>query len=217
MSNQKQLCPHSDINILSRLKEYISFAEFKQLIDRVLQIQRTRKLENIAVISEFAQEGKTFFSTAFGIGYANRTRSKTLIVDTTTFTHPDSLTLERTLELDDRKKEDSHINHTLVVNVDALKMIEFQPSEPEAEESKASQIIETYQSQYGLILFDTCALSAKNKHNIDPLAVARQCQSSILIISKQTADAGGLKRIKDRLEKEHVQLLGIVYNAGKYA
>ncbi|MGZ3685894.1 MAG: hypothetical protein ACXVCI_18685, partial [Bdellovibrionota bacterium] len=70
---------------------------------------------------------------------------------------------------------------------------------------------------FDLVIFDTCAMAAKNRNNLDPIAIARRCDAAVLLVSKRSATRTLLHEIRERLKKEKLELLGIAVNDGVMA
>ena len=73
--------------------------------------------------------------------------------------------------------------------------------------------LESVKNRYNLILIDTCAISANQSDTIDPVVVANQVDSSILITSHRSVHRTALESIKHDFKRYNVRLLGTVFNA----
>jgi hypothetical protein len=216
--------PPKNVNVLERIREFSRFTETRQILDRILraQAQAQGQPRAIAILSESAGEGKTLLAAALAVGYSDLGRTRALVIDAATpglRESESSLRLDRALEADELSGPGSPIRRTLSVQVDLLSLAEWTENSPGGlPETRVSEIVSSLAPVYGLILFDTTALGSKNRDRLDPLAVARRCDSSIIVISRvilsQSTYGDGLHAIQDRLRRERLPLLGVVHNEG---
>jgi Mrp family chromosome partitioning ATPase len=214
-ANVAQL-PGPEVDLPRVLQSVVRFAETKQIIDQVLHAQTERKLRSLAVLSELAQEGRTLFTAVVALGYGQLMRKKVLVVDCSTMRNPDSLTLDRLLDFDDSSEEGKRgeVRRTLSANVSLVRLSEWAEERDAMAEYEVKTLLESVGRSFDLVLFDTCAMGVKNRNNLDPIAIARRCDASMLVVSARTSSRGGLVDIRNRLRKERLELLGLASNDG---
>jgi Mrp family chromosome partitioning ATPase len=175
------------------LKSYIRQAELESLVERFRILQDEQKFRSVAIISEFDDEGKTFVSAALALAYAERSKKRVLVVDTTADSNltPNPLT-HSLIEMLDK--------HDAVDLVDAL------------DENSLSALLSRVTTQYGLVLVDTTALRKKNKKNLDPSAVGRQCDAALWVSANQDGEVGVSNENHQRLIGSGINLVGVIHN-----
>src|SRR5258706_1061341 len=77
-----------------RFQEFVRYAEMRHLAYNVAALQRDKMFHSLAVLSFFPAEGKTLLCAALAMAYAEASRTKVLVVDTTTFQNKNSLFLK---------------------------------------------------------------------------------------------------------------------------
>lgn len=209
--------PAPDTNSLAALRDFIQFAEMKQVLDHVLLLRNHRKLSTVAIVSEAPREGKTFFAAALALAWGEMVGKKVLLVDTSTFTGPWSLELLSILECDEAKATRGQPVRTLSKNVHVLQLKDWKNDEGAGfAEYQLDRFIQAQKEQFDLVIFDTCALSATNRNNFDPVSISRRCDGALLVISQREARGGGMVTLKDRMDRERLPVLGVVKNSGAH-
>lgn len=213
-----------------RLKDFIRYSEVKQVLYRILDLQKERGTDfrSLAVVSALPGEGKTLFCTALAMAYVETCRARLLVVDTTTFNRPGSLILRQCLD-------PSHPQIDLLSlaeerrsanGVKPLSGVERQegplgtdereglppPSPMEIEHSLIRKVAKEHAKQYGLVILDTTALSVKNKNNLDPSLVARKSDASLLLVSRKLLESSDLGERLQQLMDPALHLIGVVSN-----
>jgi Mrp family chromosome partitioning ATPase len=218
-----------------RLQEFIRYSELKQLVYNIVALQEEKRFHSIAVISFFPGEGKTLFCAALAMAYAETCRSKVLIVDTATFQNKRSLALKDCFNgsaslvdvtpLEDLRKNSkaftppsnsqiqSEKGPVLDVEVVTVRPIKMSMT-LEHDFTLIKKVSEEHSPHYGLVLFDTSAVHAKNRNNVDPLLVARLSGASVLVASRRLLDAPNLNASLKVLKDPLLHLLGVISNEG---
>jgi len=225
----------SSINALNgRLQEFICYSELKQLTYNIVALQQEKRFHSIAVMSFFPGEGKTLFCAAIAMAYSETCRSKVLIVDTTTFRNKRSLALKECFNgsgpmvevttLEGLRNDPNIIvasptpqirsekGPVLEAEIITGRLPKLSIPEIENDFSLIKKVSEERSQRYGLVLFDTAALHAKNKNNIDPLLVARLSGASVLVASRKFLDAPNLNISLKVLKDPMLHLIGIIAN-----
>jgi Mrp family chromosome partitioning ATPase len=197
------------------LFEFIRYTEFKRLLGQISTTLDRDGLKTVAVLSEMPGEGKTFFVSALALGYSLLLNRKVLVVNTTNQPQGREL-FHRTIF---QKESESMARPGEVVAVSRTidLLSPFQDEDGAIEESsdfQMGQYIRAVQDSYDLVLFDTCAMSTSGSSNMDPIIIARQVDTSILLFSDRSLNRQALPSIKDKLGQWGVRLLGMIYNAG---
>jgi Mrp family chromosome partitioning ATPase len=179
----------------------------KHLLDRLLMLQEEDKFTSVAVLSELNDEGKTFVTAALALAYTDRLKKRVLVVDTSTpppAKAGESAPAGQVGQL-----------HELLDKVDTVDVITFREWSGLAKGQDADEYqlkILLSQVGYGLILVDTCALMRRNRNNLDPAVIGRQCDAAVLVsagteVSDEISDEN-----RKRLITSGVNLVGMIHN-----
>jgi len=214
-----------------RFQEFVQYAELRHLAYNVAALQREKMFHSLAVLSFFPSEGKTLLCAALAMAYAEVSRAKVLVVDTVTVQNKSSLILK-----------DCFNGSAPNVEVRSLKQIRNRSTapgtlirqKPEVLESTVvyekprhlaisrdddvsliKEVAEDQSKEYGLVLFDTMPLHARNKSNVDPLLVARLAEASVLVMSREGLDAPKLSASLKIVKDPAFNLIGIISNEEK--
>jgi Mrp family chromosome partitioning ATPase len=207
--------PGPDADLPRTLQNIVRFAETKQILDQILHAQRERKFRSLAILSELPREGRSIFTAVLATGFGQLVRQKVLAVDCNTARSPHSLTLERLLESDELAGEKAdQVRKTLSVNVSLVQLKDWAEGMDAIAEYEVKNLMDGPGRSFDLALFDTCALAAKNRNNLDPIAIARRCDASILLVSRRSETRSMHSQLRERLRKEKLEVLGIVHNEG---
>ena len=215
----RQQLPGPEVDLPRTLQSVVRFAETKQILDQLLQAQRERKMRSLAVLSELPREGRSLFTATLATSFGQLVKQKVLVVDGSTQRGSYSLSLERLLESDELS-EDTHVKQvrrTLSVNVSLVRLRDWAEGMDTIAEYEVKSLMDGPGKNFDLAIFDTCAMAAKNRNNLDPIAIARRCDAAVLLVSRRSATRAMLGEIRERLKKEKLELLGIVLNEGVLA
>lgn len=219
------------------LFDYIRCSEFKRLLDQIHTLQETQDLKSLAVLSEFAGEGKTFLISVLALGYASFLRKRVLIMDTISQTRDESFYLTNVLGsqlmMDGQGEGTDKGIIDLITSRSLYRQIQlYEQHEPipalEAElpvpyderfgyENSDFQIgsfVASLYDSYDLILLDTCALKDVEKENLDPIILAKQAGAAILVTSQRSLERSTMGKIKKELQRSNVTLVGTIFNDG---
>ncbi|HUP58603.1 MAG TPA: hypothetical protein VM598_14185 [Bdellovibrionota bacterium] len=199
----------------SPLFEYIRYTEFKRLLGQITATLDAGKLKTVAVLSEHPGEGKTFFVSALALGYSVLLNKRVLIVNTTS--QPTNRELLHRNVFQKEAETMSQPGQIVPVSRTIDLLSPFHDEEGRVEESsdfQMGQYIRSVQDTYDLVIFDTCAMSASNADHMDPIIIARQVDTSILLFSDRSLSREALPSIRDKLAQWSVRLMGMVYNTG---
>ena len=189
----------------TRLQEYSRYYELKQMAYNIAALQQEKAFHSLAVLSFLPGEGKTLFCAAMAMAYAEACKTKVLIVDTTTFHHKHSFVLKECLN-----------GLAPLIQTASLEDLRSAPAATSMENdfSLIKKVAEDRSQQHGLVLFDTAALQAKNRSNMDPLLIARLSSASVMVVSRTFLDAPHLTDSLKLLKDPALHLLGIISNEG---
>ena len=173
------------------LAGYLTYAEIKNLIQRIESSRSASGTGSITVLSDLPGEGRSFFSAVLAAGLTRLDpRRRCLVVDASAhFPEPSQVLAE------------------LVEPFDRIDVVRLRDNE-----SALKGILESARGQYENVIVDTCALSRQNRNNLDPILLARQTAGALLLnsrlsLSEEKAEIGGR-----RLMNAGVKLVGVVYN-----
>lgn len=77
--------------------------------------------------------------------------------------------------------------------------------------------IESFSDGYDVVLFDTCAMNAADKDNMDPIVIARDTDAVILLTSPRSLDRELMGRLVGDFKRWEIQIIGTVFNPGPSA
>ena len=109
------------------------------------------------------------------------------------------------------------IRKTLTLNVSFLKLKDWAEHFGTIAEYDVKSILDGPGKGFDLVIFDTSPMAAKNRNNIDPIAVARRCDASLLLVSPRTSSRSQLVNLRERIRREKLDLLGLMVNEGVLA
>lgn len=216
-----------------RLKEFVQYSELKQLAFNIAMLQRQNMFHSLAVLSFFPGEGKSLFCATAAMAYAEASRSRVLVIDTTTLQNRGSLALRDCfnppspavdlMTMDEIRKgsanvplsrgdsggaQDETIHEPEIVTSSHFKAISGQESDPDL----LRRVAQEKSKSHGLLLLDTAPLNSRNKSNVDPLVVARQSDASILIVGRKLLNATDLSACLKIARDPTLRLVGVVAN-----
>lgn len=192
------------------LNEYINYSEIKQVIDNIHTQVKHQKIKTIAVLSEFNEEGKSFFTATLCIAYSKFYNEKVLLIDTS----PIKNNFASFIDQEAKNAKDSIIKSTIFPNFDVVNILDFPRQNGEISEYQIDIMAKEFSDDYSLVMIDTTAFGSRNRNNAHPLVIAKRCDSSILIVSEISSSKKELDRFQLSLKESHVKLLGVIYNEG---
>ncbi|MDR3607103.1 MAG: hypothetical protein P4M08_06970 [Oligoflexia bacterium] len=192
------------------LLNYIQYSETKDLLDRLLMLQENAKFKSVVVLSELSGEGKTFVTAALALAYTERLKKRVLVVDTATprpagAANPGRPSPDLLNELLERSE---------TVDVISLRAWSGLKKGGDAAEYQLKALFSQVAAQYGLVLVDTSSLARKNRNNLDPSVIARQCDAAVLVSSKIEFAVNVSLENRKRMEASGIKLIGMIYNRG---
>lgn len=194
------------------LNEYINYSEIKQVIDNIHIQVKEQKIKTMAVLSEFNEEGKSFFTATLCIAYSKFYNEKVLLIDTSTIKN----NYAGFIDPEGKNQNDTMIKHTIFPNFDVVNIKDFPHQNGEISEYQIDIMAKEFSDDYSLVLIDTTAFGTRNRNNAHPLVIAKRCDSSILIVSEITSSKKELDRFQISLKESQVKLLGVIYNEGAH-
>jgi Mrp family chromosome partitioning ATPase len=219
--------------VTARIGEFVQYSELKQLAFNLTMLQRQKLFHSVAVLSFFPGEGRTLFCATAALAYAEASRSRVLIIDTTTLQNRGSLNLRDCFSppspsVDVQKMTDIRGNpddgpgsehgrhngaHANVHESEVVSNTRFKTvSGEEADQNLLRSVTQKESASHGLVLFDTAPINSRNKNNLDPLVVARQSDASILIVSRKLLNAVDLNACLKIARDPTLRLVGVVAN-----
>lgn len=212
--------------IRNPLFEYVRYTEFKRLLGQITLIMDGEGFNSITVVSELPEEGRTFFVSAVALGYSLLLDRRVLVVNTASQSQYRSLMHERIFQFGKvgqgfsgpPSPPDAGSVGSLLRPRPGIELISpFAGGEnqvPVSSDFQLGRYIESLKESYDLVLFDTCALNANNKNNMDPVVIARQSDTAILLTSWKSMDRALLSRTQERLRHWNIRLMGTIFNTG---
>ena len=74
--------------------------------------------------------------------------------------------------------------------------------------------IDRFSRGYNIVFIDTCALTKANNCMIDPVIVAKNVDTSILVVSPKSLGHASMRNVVSKLKRYGINPLGAVYNTG---
>lgn len=202
----------------SALLDYVHAPEFKRLLSDIAAAQHERDFRSIAVLSRDRGEGKTFFVSVLALGYAAFLGRRVLILDSIAQNSVSALYLERLFHADSADAPALASRGS----IDVMTSRELGDEESDSVHAGAPRLggadftigdfIGRMHADYDLIVVDTCALSGSSVHTLDPIVVARQTDTAILVTSQATLHRDAVSEVGRELRRRSIALLGTVYN-----
>lgn len=200
---------NKDNGVLRLLNDFVRGTEVKRLINQIINAQNRNGFRTLVILSEFAGEGKTFFTAAMALSYARYLASNVLIVNTIPQQGQGDALLKAVVG--------RHNSSTLKGASGRIDLIAARMDSAGQFDSPDFQIayyIDKFANNYDLVLIDTCAMSMNTSEYIDPVIVARYADASILITSNRSVERGVARKIVQKLNRYGIKPLGTVYNSG---
>lgn len=210
--------------------DYIRHPEYKRILHFVVTAQSRESFVSMAVLSKYPGEGKTFLVSVLALGYATFLQRKVLIIDSVSQNRNESFYMGRIMGNEFNESSRSAPACIDLMTTRGMKQhgvrSRKQLTGPEhlarndEEESfnttdfQIGGFIESLKDSYDLILLDTCALSEADKCNMDPVILAKESHTSILVTSPRSVERANVREIKAELDRCDVRALGTVYNSG---
>jgi Mrp family chromosome partitioning ATPase len=188
--------------------EYLAYTECKRLLNQIVVNQQKQGFKTVAVLSNMAREGKSFFVLSLALGYATLLGKRVLVVDVVNQTSDRSLFRETILG---EERTEQGVACGLV---ELLSTRNKDGRSAEATDFQIGPYVDSIKDLFDLVLYDTCALDSATKENIDPVIIARSADVSILVTSPRSIGGDLISRTKERLERWDIKLLGMVFNDG---
>ena len=67
-------------------------------------------------------------------------------------------------------------------------------------------------AKYDLVILDTCAITDSDINNVDPIIIAKEVDTSILVTSEKSMSKDSILTIKQEFDQYGIPLLGNVYH-----
>ena len=182
------------------LCEYLQHAQFKRLLSQVRTAEEKAGARSIALMSEFAGEGKTFFTSTLALGYASLLKRRVAIVDTVS---PRS---------EAGKKNWAPTQYPL--HMDYIGSLHVSDVAPDATDFQIAEYIAALERDYDLVLIDTCSLADSNSHSMDPLIIAHHADAALFVTSRRSLGKEQLLDLRREVKRWDINVLGTVHNEG---
>ncbi|MCB0333762.1 MAG: hypothetical protein KDD55_09710 [Bdellovibrionales bacterium] len=193
------------------LLDYIRRTEFKRMLNRIVMAQAEEGFRSISVLSEYPEEGRSFFISALALAYTRYLHSRVLIVETIEQTKNRSLFLQSVVGEHLPESENPHFEDDPGY-IDLLTTRSLGEGEYDTADFQIGKYLQKLEGRYDLVLVDTCPLSEVNARSIDPYIIARHTEAAVLITSPQSMKRSIVSPIVEQVKRMGVRLLGTVYN-----
>lgn len=196
------------------LLEYIKMPRFKRLLSEIVSAQHERDFRSLAVLSRSAGEGKTFFASVLALGYATFLRRRVLILDTIAQGNGGELYLGEVLSEVSSKNAQIDIVTSRAIEEDEDTASSRARLGLPGVDFGIGDFLERVSREYELIVVDTCAIVETSSSKLDPIVVARQTDTAVLVTSKPSLETRSLEALGRELRARRVDLLGTIHNGG---
>jgi Mrp family chromosome partitioning ATPase len=211
------------------LFDYIKHPDFKRLLNQIVSQQAEQGFRTLSVLSKFPGEGRTFFTAVLALGYSLYLGRKVIIIDTVNSTRSDSFFFGRILS--DDRVEKAMISGPGVIDLMTMRALtrqirllqrsnsndlnllsENEILDPATADFKVGQVLALLRTKYDLVLIDTFAFESSSKENIDPLIIAKQTDTSLVVTSQKSLERSAILSLKSELKSASINLLATVHN-----
>ena len=196
--------------VLASLYSFIGHTEIKRLMNQIYTSQRASFFKTVAVLSESAGEGKSFFTAALALAYSNMMRSKVLVINTVPDSPVGDLLLKSVVGV-----------HSEANGTDKIARVDLITARNDVNKQQAlgsdfqlTNYIDRFSRGYNIVFIDTCALTKANNCMIDPIIVAKNVDTSILVVSPKSLGHASMRNMVGKLKRYGITPLGAVYNTG---
>ncbi len=212
----------------SLLDAYIRQPNFKRMLSRVSAAQDEMNFRSIAVLSEYAGEGKTLFISALALGYALYLRRRVLIMDTVHQTADESFYFQSLMRFEEEstagRRRGNSYQDAPQGGLDLLttRTIDLQIHGSIGERRGARRyevsdffigdFLRKQCERYDIVLVDTCALSRVNASHMDPVVLATQTDRVILLLSPKSLESRVIAGLRKTLADKRINVLGAMVN-----
>jgi len=212
--NETRIPPPSATDSVSDQLEHITaYSEIKKILDNIGHLQQRESFKSIALLSFLPAEGRTLFAATLAMAYANTWKRKVLIVNSCTVKRSGSLTLDQCLGEPSKPNTSKFFgSHHPLVDMISLSDWVGTANEPSQSADKYRIRELTSRPDYSLVIIDTSPISSKNRNNFDPIALARQADASILLISQGILKNFSIDTYLEEVKDPHIRLIGVVEN-----
>lgn len=204
--------PKAGLDVPKFLRAYVGYAEFRALVDSLSRAAEKKQLKSFAIVSEGSGEGKTFLAASLALAFALQRGQRVLVVDMTTFEQEGSLSLARLLDADASDLSVGAFMTTCEERIELVRVANLNADFGSSTELRVREFREGPAKDFDLVIFDTCALDARNRRNVDPAAVARGAGAAVLVASPLSQRRESVNSVRARLQGAEVPLLGVVAN-----
>ena len=198
-------------HVSEKLEYHIRTPEFKRLLNMIVTTQKQHRFKSLAVLSLFPQEGRSFFVSALALGYAKLLNARVLVLDTVSQTNNRSLYLDRILDKYEPGTPESGFWQE-PGHIDLMTSRGPAGGGSESTDFQIGPYVEYLRDHYDLIILDTCAITDSDIENMDPIVVARQVDTTILLTSEKSMTKESMVVVKQELDQYGIPLLGNVYH-----
>ena len=194
--------------------DYLRFSESKRLLNQLALLQEREKFKTLALLSEVANEGKSFLALMLAYGFASLLHRRVLLVDAVYQTHGRTLYLDRLMGPREERGMPRPKSEPNPGVIDLLTTRSEEVAHLSTTDFQLGPYIEENKALYDWVLYDTCALNAAGKEHLDPVVISRSADRALLVMSPRSIRAEALTRLKGKLQDWNVRLIGTVYNSG---
>lgn len=202
----------------SGLERYIRTSQFKRLLNQVATAQAATGISTIAILSYLPGEGKSFLAAALALGYAKFLDSQVLILDANSSIGSSSPLLQLVAgEYGAFGNQEQNVAPDNALQrqpafIDVVTEAQLVSHGHSDNDFYVGPYLRSLKSKYDLILVDTVAIAADDRDSIDPLIVAHQVDSSILVSSPASTHKGAVSALSAEIKRSNPRLMGTVFN-----
>lgn len=224
----------------SILRSYIQRPECKRLVREVLTHQEESGARTLALVSQYAGEGRSFMAAAIALSYSQFLLKRVLVIDTVQATLRTSSVLKNYLADDCYEGprptppkrgvgaiemvSPELLNDLVGGRMRAGSMEPYllgttMPIERESVQHLGidfhlGNYLDNVENRYDLIIVDTCAFSEAAHNQVDPALAAAVSHMVMLVNSARSINQESISAIQKVLTQNRISLFGSVYNSG---
>lgn len=188
--------------LFEALECYIRHADFKRLLNALVRARARAPFKSISILSEFPGEGRSFITAVLALGFSRFLGMKTLILDT----HGSSQALF------ERLITETHHARSRAPELCSREQLQSS-SHKTTGDFRLSSFLNDLYGRHDIIVIDSAPLSLAQTAEFDPVIVATQSHTALLVTSPRSLDREVCSRVRDELLQSEISLIGTIYNA----
>jgi Mrp family chromosome partitioning ATPase len=201
----------------SNFLSYVRSSEFKRFLNYFYGKQLEDGFKSVVVMSLLPGEGKTFCVAALALGYAALLHKRVLVLETIKQPSELEFSIARVFgapPLADKSERETAEKAEDDRVIDLISTFNIAEEFVESVDFHTTKIFRDYEKKYDLVLYDTCAMEASNNNNLDPVVLAKNIDTSLLVTSQRSLESKTAAKLSSLMSRWNLSPLGMLYNDG---